>query len=62
MVKWLILKETSKVRADWGKNNSVYFCLINDFSCDQYYFFVEIYQFPVTFVWKNYLDNSNSFF
>ena len=38
---------------------SVYFCLINDFSCDQYYFFVEIYQFPVIFVWKNYLDNSN---
>ena len=45
-----------------GKKKSVYFCLINNFSCDQYYFFVEIYQFPVTFVWKNYLDNSNSFF
>ena len=32
-----------------GKKISVYFCLINNFSCDPYYFFVEIYQFPVTF-------------
>ena len=45
-----------------GEKNSVYFYLINDFSFDQYYFLMEIYQFPVTFVWKNYLDNSNSFF
>ena len=25
-------------------------------------FFVDIYQFPVVFLWKNYIDNSNSFF
>ena len=45
-----------------GEKKFCVFCLINNFSCDPYYFFVEIYQFPFTFVWKNYLDHSNSFF